>query len=75
MKKVQGVAAVGEGVDKGVIKQEKTARSGLVPEGSVRLNANVRRELHMRIKIEAARQEKTIGDLIEELIDKNIPKL
>jgi predicted HicB family RNase H-like nuclease len=45
-----------------------------VPQGDVRLNANVRRELHTRIKIEAARQGKSIGELIEQLIDKHIPR-
>lgn len=44
-----------------------------VPAGDVRLNANVRRELHLRIKIEAARQGKSIGQMIEELIDRHIP--
>lgn len=45
-----------------------------VPDGDVRLNANVRRDLHTRIKIEAAREGKSIGELIEQLIDKHIPR-
>lgn len=40
----------------------------------VRLNANVKIDLHIRIKIEAARRGVTIGALIEELIEQNIPK-
>jgi len=48
--------------------------SGQVPAGDIRLNANVRRDLHLRIKIEAAKQGRSIGEIIEELIDKNIPK-
>lgn len=49
--------------------------SGQVPTGDIRLNANVRKDLHLRIKIEAAKQGRTIGEIIEELIDKHIPKL
>lgn len=60
------VHAFAEGSPRQVSKQP-------VPDGDVRLNANVRRGLHLRIKIEAARQGKSIGQLIEELIDKHIP--
>ena len=47
--------------------------SGLVPEGDVRLTANIRGDLHLRLKIEAAKQRTTIGELVEELVDKHIP--
>lgn len=56
-------------------KDTPITRSGLVPEGHVRLNANIPKELHMRIKIEAAKQGRSIGDMIAEWIDKNTPKL
>jgi predicted HicB family RNase H-like nuclease len=49
--------------------------SGQVPAGHVRLNANIRKDLHTRIKIEAVRQSKTIGQLIEEWIERYTPKL
>lgn len=49
--------------------------SGQVPTGDIRLNANVRKDLHLRIKIEAAKQGRTIGEIIEELIEKHIPKV
>lgn len=44
--------------------------SGLVPEGDVRLTANIRQDLHLKLKIEAAHRRTTIGDLIEELVEK-----
>lgn len=46
--------------------------SGLVPEGDVRLTANIREDLHLRLKIAAAKQRTTIGELIEVLVDKYI---
>lgn len=58
----------------GAAGQERKTRGTLPPDGDVRLNANIRRELHLRIKIEAARQGKSIGQLIEELIDAHIPR-
>jgi hypothetical protein len=50
-----------------VIKQ---TLSGLVPEGDVRLTANIRDDLHLKLKIIAARRRTTIGELIEELVEK-----
>jgi hypothetical protein len=51
------------------------SRSGMLPDGDVRLTANIREELHTRLKIEAAKRRIYIGDLLEELIQDNIPKL
>lgn len=53
-------------------KDIEGSRSGLVPEGDVRLTANIRGDLHMKLKIEAALQRTTIGDLIEELIKQHL---
>ena len=39
--------------------------SGLVPAGDVRLTANIRGDLHLQLKIRAARERTTIGELIE----------
>jgi hypothetical protein len=50
-----------------VIKQ---TLSGQVPEGDVRLTANIRDDLHLKLKIIAARRRTTIGELIEELVEK-----
>lgn len=52
--------------------QGADSKSGMVPEGDVRLTANIRGDLHLRLKIEAAQRRTTIGELIEELIDKYI---
>jgi hypothetical protein len=43
-------------------------KSGLVPEGDVRLTANIRGDLHLKLKILAAQKRTTIGELIEEWI-------
>jgi len=51
------------------------SKSGLVPSGDVRLTANIKSELHTRLKIEAAKRRTTIGDLVEELIDQHVPKI
>lgn len=42
-----------------------STRSGQLPEGDVRLTANIRAELHLALKIRAARERTTIGELIE----------
>lgn len=44
-------------------------KSGLVPEGDVRLTANIRSDLHMKLKIRAAQGRTTIGELIEQWIE------
>lgn len=46
--------------------------SGLVPEGDVRLTANISEEHHIKLKVAAARQRTTIGELLEQLIDKEL---
>lgn len=46
--------------------------SGLVPEGDVRLTANMREDIHLKLKIAAARQRTTIGEILEELVEKYI---
>ncbi len=44
--------------------------SGQVPEGDVRLTANIREDLHLKLKIAAARRRTTIGELLEEMVEK-----
>ena len=51
------------------------SKSGQIPDGDVRLTANIKKELHTRLKIEAAKRRMYIGDLVEELIEAKIPKL
>lgn len=59
-------------------KDDKTAQtsfktlSGQVPSGDVRLTANIRADLHLKLKIEAANRRTSIGELLEEIIEQNI---
>lgn len=46
--------------------------SGNVPAGDVRLSANIDQGLHLKLKIAAARQRTTIGELLEHLIDEHL---
>ena len=46
--------------------------SGLVPVGDVRLTANIRQDLHLKLKIASAHRRTTIGEIIEELIDSHL---
>lgn len=48
------------------------AVSGLVPDGDVRLTANIRKDLHKKLKWAAVERETTIGELIEELIETHL---
>ena len=43
-------------------------KSGLLPTGDVRLTANIQADLHLKLKIRAAQERTTIGELIEEWI-------
>lgn len=42
-----------------------SSRSGQLPAGDVRLTANIRADLHLELKIRAARERTTMGELIE----------
>jgi hypothetical protein len=44
-------------------------KSGLVPGGDVRLTANIRGDLHLKLKIRAAQERTTIGELIEQWVE------
>lgn len=46
--------------------------SGLVPVGDVRLTANISEGHHLKLKVAAAKQRTTIGELLESLIDKSL---
>ena len=57
------------------IKRLKTPSkqvSGLVPEGDVRLTANISEDHHIKLKVAAAKRRTTIGELIEQLIDQGL---
>ena len=49
--------------------QAAGGKSGLVPVGDVRLTANIREDLHMKLKIRAAKERTTVGELIERWIE------
>lgn len=44
-------------------------RSGLVPTGDVRLTANIRGDLHIKLKIRAVKERTTVGELVERWIE------
>ena len=50
----------------------KTYAAGLVPAGDVRLTINIRQDLHLRLKIAAAHERTTIGEIIEELVEQYV---
>jgi hypothetical protein len=67
--------ATGDSIDaargKGAARAETAPagqKSGLVPEGDVRLTANIRGDLHLKLKIRAAQERTTVGELIEQWI-------
>jgi hypothetical protein len=62
--------AAGKGkVRKSASARAKKPKSGLVPVGDVRLTANIRGDLHLQLKIRAAEQRSTIGELIEQWVE------
>jgi len=62
------VRAFAEGKPTGGGATSKTV-SGQIPAGDVRLTANIREDLHLRLKIRAAERRTTVGELIEEWIE------
>lgn len=64
-------AATGTEAVKAPVKRGAAAKAapGPVPEGDVRLTANIRQDLHLKLKIVAATRRTTIGELIEELVE------
>ena len=66
-------------VGKGISDPEKRpsvdptkGKSGLVPDNDVRLSANIDRAIHLKLKIAAAEQRTTIGELIEKLVTEHL---
>ena len=62
------VAARGTGLSKSE-NAPKGQKSGLLPPGDVRLTANIREDLHLKLKIRAAQERATIGELIEQWVE------
>ncbi len=49
-----------------------SGKSGLVPDGDVRLTANIRQDLHTKLKVAAAKRRTTVGELLEDLIERHL---
>ena len=47
----------------------KKPTSGQVPNGDVRLTANIKQTIHLKLKMSAVLHHITMGELIERLID------
>ena len=52
---------------------KKVGSSGKVPSGDVRLTANIKKELHTKLKVFVARERTTVGAIIEKWIRETIP--
>jgi hypothetical protein len=50
-------------------KSNSEKQSGQVPAGDVRVTANIRKDLHLKLKIRAAEERTTISELIERWIE------
>lgn len=46
------------------------SRRGQLPPGDMRLTANIRADLHLKLKIRAAQERTTMGELIEAWIER-----
>lgn len=63
------IRAVKQEATPGAMKEAAGNRSGQIPAGDVRLTANIRGDLHLKLKIRAAEQRTTVGELIEQWIE------
>lgn len=50
-------------------KVKDVPKSGQVPEGDVRLTANIRGDLHMKLRMRALQERTTVGELVERWIE------
>ena len=64
--------ARGKGGGKKNSPANQSGLCGKVPSGDVRLSANIDQEIHLKLKIAAARERTTIGELIERLVQDNL---
>jgi len=72
LKKETARKSVQKSRNKNKTKAQARPTSGQVPEGDVRLTANIREDLHLKLKIAAAHKRTTIGELIEMLVAKHL---
>lgn len=64
----------GKGPREKMAQKPVKAVSGLVPADDVRLTANIRKDLHLKLKIAAAESRTTIGEIIEALVARHLDK-
>lgn len=50
------------------------SKSGLVPDEDFRLTININKDLHTRLRVAAARERTTIGEMIECLVMMHLDK-
>lgn len=65
-------AGVSKGKTAPVAPNAPESSSGKVPAGDVRLSANINQELHLKLKIAAAKERTTIGEILERLVDEHL---
>lgn len=53
-------------------KKNRGGKSGLIPPSYARLTANIPGHLHRKLKVKAAQEDRTIVDILEELIENNL---
>lgn len=58
-----------DGLPSSAANAPKGQRSGLVPVGDARLTANIRADLHRKLKMRAVLDGRTMGQIIEEWIE------
>lgn len=54
--------------NEGEATRPTSSRSGLVPANDIRLTINIKKNLHHKLKVRAAQNNMTIGDMIEKWI-------
>ncbi len=70
----EAVLSAGKGVDttkpkKTAVKPASKTGGGLVPDGDIRLTANISKDHHRRLKIAAIERGLTVGELIEQMVE------
>lgn len=54
------------------INRSGQSRVFFAPEGDKRLTINIREDLHKRLKITAINHDLTVGEIIEQLVEKHL---
>lgn len=65
---VEGGRTAGKGRSRSE-EAPKGQKAGLIPPGDVRVTANIRADLHMKLRMRAVQERTTVGELIEQWIE------